>query len=114
MGNSLTLLVFLLFSFQTHAFDPAGYAQSGEELCRFIHHELGGLNEHSLRCASNSGAGLYSAHESSFCHKVISERRVSVKNCLDVISSAYLSDEKLDKCELFFSEKEILFCLKTP
>jgi hypothetical protein len=108
MTKILLGLFICSFSF---AFDGSRYAQSGEELCNFINHFYGGLNPYSMQCSMGAGSGEYTPHESGFCQKVISEKRMRTSTCLDVISKDN-SDARLDACEPLKSEKEILNCLQ--
>ena len=108
----LLMIVVLLFSVGLYAKSEEDYARSGRELCDFIENEYG-FNPMTVFCATMHGSPSFSSpDESTFCHKMILNEKLSITECFDIlVSSDEFSKSKLDRCEKKASFRKIIDCL---
>ena len=111
--NKLLTIIILLFSVGLYANSEGSYARSGRELCDFINFEYG-FNPMTVFCAATYDSPSFSSpDESTFCHKMILNEKLSITECFDIlISSDEFSKRRLDRCEKMASFREILDCLR--
>ncbi|MEC9281181.1 MAG: hypothetical protein VX642_00610 [Bdellovibrionota bacterium] len=115
--KSLVLIFSLLFSQNIFSankdINHPDYAKSGWELCDYLDLEHG-FNPMTLFCAikSDSKRPFCTELEASFCHKVISEGKIEIGLCFElIIGNQDKSDNQLNYCSQLKTQQQIYNCM---
>lgn len=115
--KSVILIFSLLLSQNIFAFSKSithpDYAKSGWELCDYLHEEHG-FNPMTLFCAvkADSRRPFCTELEASFCHKVISEGKMEIGLCFElIIGDNNRSAFHMNKCSRLRSQDQIYHCM---
>ena len=89
------------------------YAKNGFELCDYLDDAFG-FHSMTLFCAikMDDATDFCTSLEASFCHKVISENKMKIGQCFElIIGNNDRSLDQLEECAQLSSEEQVYKCM---